>query len=382
MENNKIKNSSSNIKCIRGLRNIIKSSMNKGQEMDNHLIELNSNKIMSDMIYNDNSHYKNGANFSSPINNNINNIKSIKNNIEEIIIKTNYQNDIINNTSPTANTIYKQNKKLNSTLTRFNIKKLNLPNKRDISSDYFSYSNEDNLNNTLENYRRKNFSHSFRNISKYEINDRRNKTLTSENKNIYNNTPKMNKYSKKILLNSESKSKIMKNNSNNINNSNDNTIKSQRDFIKSNINIYPKINDNYINSINEKINNNTNVTFDTSVQNDLFNNIADENNEKYESKLNNKNIENDIKMRIKENKEIKNNILLMIDEINKIKERQEMIIKYENDNQNKNNERNIKISKIIKKTYQFLNDFNMIVNEQNLQIYQEIINNLNIFFND
>ena len=380
MENNKIKNSSSNIKCIRGLRNIIKSSMNKGQEMDNHLIELNSNKIMSDMIYNDNSHYKNGANFSLPINNNINNIKSIKNNIEEIIIKTNYQNDIINNTSPTANTIYKQNKKLNSTLTRFNIKKLNLPNKRDISSDYFSYSNEDNLNNTLEKYKRKNFSESFRNNSKYDINDRKNKTLSIDNKNKYNNTPKINKYSKKILLNSESKSKIMKINTNNINNSNDNTIKSQRGSINKNIYLYPKKNNNYINN-NEKINNNTNVTFDTSLQNDLFN-ITDENNQKFDFKLNSKSIENDIKVRIKENKEIKNNILLMIDEINKIKERQEAIIKYENDNQNKNNERNIKISKIIKKTYQFLNDFNMIVNEQNLQIYQEIINNLNIFFND
>ena len=170
MESNKNNNSSSNTICIRGLRNIIRSSMNKCQEINNPLNELKSNKIMGDNIYDYNvNNYKNCANFSTPVNNNAINIKSIKNNIEEIIIKTNYQNNTLNNTNTTPHPIYKQNKKFNSTLTRFNIKKLNLPHKRDISSDYFSYSNEDNLNNTLENYRRKNFSHSFRNISKYEI---------------------------------------------------------------------------------------------------------------------------------------------------------------------------------------------------------------------
>ena len=72
----------------------------------------------------------------------------------------------------------------------------------------------------------------------------------------------------------------------------------------------------------------------------------------------------------------------MMDEINKIKERQEILINYENNNQINNNERNIKISNIIKKTYNFLNDFNRVINEQNQQIYQEIINNLNLFFSN
>ena len=70
-----------------------------------------------------------------------------------------------------------------------------------------------------------------------------------------------------------------------------------------------------------------------------------------------------------------------MDEINKIKERQGIILNYLNENQTKNNERNIKISNIIKKTYNFLNDFYKIINEQNYQIYQKIINNLNLFFN-
>ena len=72
----------------------------------------------------------------------------------------------------------------------------------------------------------------------------------------------------------------------------------------------------------------------------------------------------------------------MMEEINKIKERQEQIIKIESDNKIKNNEKNIKISNIIKKTYNFLNDFNKVINEENHQIYQEILSNLYIFFNN
>ena len=127
----------------------------------------------------------------------------------------------------------------------------------------------------------------------------------------------------------------------------------------------------------------TNVTFDTSVQNDFFN-FTDANNpnNENESKPVNNDIEKEIKSKIEANNEIKANILLMIEEINKIKEKQEQIINIENDNKIKNNEKNLKISNIIKKTYNFLNDFNKVINEQNQQIYQEILSNLYIFFNN
>ena len=379
MENININNTSnSNKKCIRGLRNIIKSSMNKNHNINSKysLSKLNSNKIMTDNIdnYNINNH-KIGASFSTPFNNEIN---SIKNNIEEIIINTNNTINNLNNINTTPHPIYKPNKKYNLGKIRFNIKKLILTNQKDISSENISYSNEVQFNNTLENYKRKSYSNSYRNISKYNINDQRNNTLSIENKTIFNNTPKINRYRRKILLSSDSKSK-MKINTNNINNINENSIKSQKNYIKKKKYNFPSINNhnNYNNKNynNEQINNISNVTFDTSVQNDFFN-FTDSNNQNNEMKLLNNNLENEIKLRIKENKEFKQNISLMMNEINKIKERQIKIIKNENINQIKNNERNVKISNIIKKTYEFLNDFNMIINEQNQQIYEEIINNL------
>ena len=389
MENiNKNNSSSSNIKCIRGLRNIIKSSMNK-----NHIINLNvpinelhSNNILNDNIYNYNiNNNKLGANIS-PINNQINSIKNIKNNIEEIVIKTNNEKNSLCNTNTTPHPIYKQNKKYNLGEVRFNIKKLILSNKNDLSSENVCFSNEDKFNNTLENYKRKSYSQSFRNISNYSINEKRNSTLSAEKRTLYNNTPKMNRYYRKILLNSDSKSKInMKINTNNINNINENTIKNQKSIILDNMHNYPNINNkhknNYISKINnnEQINNFTNITFDTTAQNEFFN-FTDANNQNNESQFTNKKLENEIKLRIKQNKELKKNIELMMDEINKIKQRQEMILQIENNNQTKNNERIAKINNIIKKTYNFLTDFNMIINEQNQQIYQEIIDNLNIFF--
>ena len=163
-------------------------------------------------------------------------------------------------------------------------------------------------------------------------------------------------------------------------------------FTKKNINLIPinpkginnNLNNNNINTIfNNQMTNVTNVTFDTSVQNDFFN-FTDANNQnnENESKPVNIDIENEIKSKLEANNEIKANILLMIEEINKIKEKQEQIINIENDNKIKNNEKNIKISNIIKKTYDFLNDFNKVINEQNQQIYQEILSNLYIFFNN
>ena len=167
-------------------------------------------------------------------------------------------------------------------------------------------------------------------------------------------------------------------------------------FIKKNINlipINPKIistnlnlntNSNRVNTIfNNQMTNVTNVTFDTSVQNDFFN-FTDANNQNIENenKTTNNELETEIKLKIQENNEIKANILLLIEEIKKIKERQEHIINIENDNKIKNNEKNIKISNIIKKTYNFLNDFNKVINEQNQQIYQDILSNLDIFFNN
>lgn len=287
---------------------------------------------------------------------------------------------MIYNSNTTPHTIDKQNKKFNLGAVRLNIKNFILTNRKDISSDYIPYSYKDKFSKTLEHKDSKAFSHSFRNISKYNINE-----LSEENRTFYNKTPKINRYSKKILsiYNSKSKTK-MKINTNNINNTHDYSINNQRNSLKkNNFNFLNINNNNYINtneSNNGKKNDVINLTFDT-LQNDFLNSI-DLNNQKNDQKLINKNLENEIKLRIKENKEIKQNILLILDEISKIKERQEMKIKCENDNQIKNNEKSLKISEIIKKTYDFLNDFNRIINEQNLQIYQEIINNLTIFFNN
>ncbi len=190
------------------------------------------------------------------------------------------------------------------------------------------------------------------------------------------------------MHNSDIKSKSrIKINIQNINNKE----KNKKIFAKKNLNLIPinpkGINNNLNNNINAIFNNQmtnvTNVTFDTSVQNDFFN-FTDENNQNNENeiKTTNNNIENEIKLKIQENNEIKANIILLIEEINKIKERQEQIINIENTNKIKNNEKNIKISNIIKKTYNFLNDFNKVINEQNQQIYQEILFNLTMFFNN
>lgn len=382
MENIITNNASSNIKCIRGLRNIIKSSMHKEKD-NNYNIEINNNiDNINDTIYNYNiNNYKNGANVTTPDNNHNNYYKKYSN-IEEIEIKTNYsKNSLYYNVNTTPVPINKQSKKFNIGPVKLNIKRLILSNRNNNTLDYTQYSNEDKFNNTTESYRKKTFSHSFRNVSKYNFSDEKNNSLSRESKRntIHINTPKITRYTRKILQNSDSKTKInMKINTNNINNVNDNPINSQRFFIKKN-----NINDNHlsgINNINEGMTNVTNVTFDTSVRNDLFNftDINNQNNDKYI----NKDIEKEIKNKIKENNEIKENILLMMDEINKIKERQEILINYENNNQINNNERNIKISNIIKKTYNFLNDFNRVINEQNQQIYQEIINNLNLFFSN
>ena len=385
MDNINIKNdSSSNIKCIRGLRNIIKSSVHKNEKKDieinsnNYLNKINENKKINNNtnIFKSNN-YKSDPNIITPVNNNI---KNINNHIEEIEIKTDYIKNMIHNSNTTPHTIYKQNKKFNLGAVRLNIKNFILTNRKDISSDYIPYSYKDKFSKTLEHKDSKAFSHSFRNISKYNINE-----LSEENRTFYNKTPKINRYSKKILsiYNSKSKTK-MKINTNNINNTHDYSINNQRNSLKkNNFNFLNINNNNYINtneSNNGKKNDVINLTFDT-LQNDFLNSI-DLNNQKNDQKLINKNLENEIKLRIKENKEIKQNILLILDEISKIKERQEMKIKCENDNQIKNNEKSLKISEIIKKTYDFLNDFNRIINEQNLQIYQEIINNLTIFFNN
>ena len=380
MENINTNNTSSNIKCIRGLRNIIKSSIHKEKD-NNYNIEINNNiDNINDTIYNYNiNNYKNGANITTPDNNHYNYYKK-NNNIEEIEIKTNYsKNSLYYNVNTTPVPINKQSKKFNIGAVKLNIKRLILSNRNNNTLDYTHYSNEDKFNNTTESYRKKSFSHSFRNVSKYNFSDEKNNTISRENKRnfIHINTPKISRYTRKILQNSDSKTKInMKINTNNINNVNDNPI--NRFFIKKNMN------DNHLSGINnnnnEGMTNVTNVTFDTSVRNDLFN-FTDINNQNNDKSIN-KDIENEIKNKLKENNEIKENILLMMDEINKIKERQEILINYENNNQINNNERNVKISNIIKKTYNFLNDFNKVINEQNQQIYQEIINNLNMFFSN
>ena len=368
-----------NIKCIRGLRNIIKSSMNKEQaNINNYNNEFNPNNN-TNLINNNNNdnfyvnNYKKSANIVTPVNNH-NNISNMKNNIEEIVIKTNYSKKV--NTTPLP--MDKQNKKFNVNQVKLNIKKILLSNRNKSYLDYCDYSNEDQFNNTVDSCKRRTFSHSFRNYNYTEV---KNNTISRDNRrsSFYNNTPKSIRYTRKILHHSDSKSKI-KININNIDNINENSIKNKR-----------MNNKNYINIINRKINsdnnnehmtNVTNVTFDTSVQNDVFNFTDGNNINRNNDRTINKDIENEIKNKIKDNNEIKENILLMMDEINKIKERQEMIINYENNNQIKNNERNIKISNIIKKTYNFLNDFNRVINEQNQQIYQEIINNLICFFNN
>ena len=106
--------STTNVKFIRGIRNFIKSSMNK----ENHikastLISEGSTSVNNLDINNNYFNNKNGANTTSPINNfNEDNIRRIRNNIEEIIIKTNYSRNNSNyyNTKTSPVPISKQNK--------------------------------------------------------------------------------------------------------------------------------------------------------------------------------------------------------------------------------------------------------------------------------
>ena len=368
-------NCPSNTKNIRGLRNIIKTSMHKNAENKNNnpIIESNlNNNINNNMVDNNDiniySNYKKGANNINSINENNNNIRSLNNNIEEIVIKTNCSKNKLNNNNTTPFPVCKQNNKNKLGLVKLNIKKLILNNKNDSFFDNNEYSNDERIKDSLENYKRKTFSQSFGNMSKFYINEDKNNTFSLENKTIIN-TPKMNRYYKKILF----KSDKIKTKTNNINN---HININPTDEIKKN-----QVNNKYMNKINDPLNNLNNVTFDTSIQNDYFN-YTDINNQSNESKYVNKNIQNEISLKIKENKEIKKNLLLMMEDLNKIKEKQDMILKNQKENKIISNERNNKIRDIIIKTYNFLNDFNSLVNEQNNEILQEIYNNLNIIFSD
>lgn len=372
----------SDINNQKSLSRYIRSSIiNDKAGIFNENISKDYNNINANNKLDENNNYfslNNGANIISPINNN-SHVRKIKNNIEEIVIKTNYpkQNLNFNNTTPLP--IYKQRQKYKLSNIKVNIKKFLLADND--STDKL----HDSKNSSLENTKRKTFSKSFREYSNYNIKEDKDNFLSLENSRRLSSK---NKYIKKILHNSDIKSKSrIKINIQNINNKE----KNKKIFAKKNLNLIPinpkGINNNLNNNINAIFNNQmtnvTNVTFDTSVQNDFFN-FTDENNQNNENeiKTTNNNIENEIKLKIQENNEIKANIILLIEEINKIKERQEQIINIENTNKIKNNEKNIKISNIIKKTYNFLNDFNKVINEQNQQIYQEILFNLTMFFNN
>ena len=372
----------SDINNQKSLSRYIRSSIiNDKAGIFNENISKDYNNINANNKLDENNNYfslNNGANIISPINNN-SHVRKIKNNIEEIVIKTNYpkQNLNFNNTTPLP--IYKQRQKYKLSNIKVNIKKFLLADND--STDKL----HDSKNSSLENTKRKTFSKSFREYSNYNIKEDKDNFLSLENSRRLSSK---NKYIKKILHNSDIKSKSrIKINIQNINNKE----KNKKIFAKKNLNLIPinpkGINNNLNNNINAIFNNQmtnvTNVTFDTSVQNDFFN-FTDENNHNNENeiKTTNNNIENEIKLKIQENNEIKANIILLIEEINKIKERQEQIINIENTNKIKNNEKNIKISNIIKKTYNFLNDFNKVINEQNQQIYQEILFNLTMFFNN
>ena len=372
----------SDINNQKSLSRYIRSSIiNDKAGIFNENISKDYNNINANNKLDENNNYfslNNGANIISPINNN-SHIRKMKNNIEEIVIKTNYpkQNLNFNNTTPLP--IYKQRQKYKLSNIKVNIKKFLLADND--STDKL----HDSKNSSLENTKRKTFSKSFREYSNYNIKEDKDNFLSLENSRRLSSK---NKYIKKILHNSDIKSKSrIKINIQNINNKE----KNKKIFAKKNLNLIPinpkGINNNLNNNINAIFNNQmtnvTNVTFDTSVQNDFFN-FTDENNQNNENEIKtmNNNIENEIKLKIQENNEIKANIILLIEEINKIKERQEQIINIENTNKIKNNEKNIKISNIIKKTYDFLNDFNKVINEQNQQIYQEILSNLYIFFNN
>jgi N-terminal acetyltransferase B complex non-catalytic subunit len=372
----------SDINNQKSLSRYIRSSIiNNKAGIFNENISKDYNNINANNKLDENNNYfslNNGANIISPINNN-SHVRKIKNNIEEIVIKTNYpkQNLNFNNTTPLP--IYKQRQKYKLSNIKVNIKKFLLADND--STDKL----HDSKNSSLENTKRKTFSKSFREYSNYNIKEDKDNFLSLENSRRLSSK---NKYIKKILHNSDIKSKSrIKINIQNINNKE----KNKKIFAKKNLNLIPinpkGINNNLNNNINAIFNNQmtnvTNVTFDTSVQNDFFN-FTDENNQNNENeiKTTNNNIENEIKLKIQENNEIKANIILLIEEINKIKERQEQIINIENTNKIKNNEKNIKISNIIKKTYNFLNDFNKVINEQNQQIYQEILFNLTMFFNN
>ena len=374
------------------IRRYIKSSLlNYNNKIFNDPLSKDINSFNTNDTLNEHNNFfsqKNGANTLSPYRNN-NHIRKIKNNIEEIVIKTNFsrRNLSFNNTTPLPIYNQKQNYKLSN--EKLKIKKFLLIN--NYSDEKYPYSKEDEKNNSLEKIKRKTFSKSFRGSSNYKINEDKINSISIENSRIYSN--KKNKYIKKILHNSDInlKSKI-KIDTKNIKHNDIN----KKIFIKKSINLIPinpkvinnnlnlNTNSNRVNTIfNNQMTNVTNVTFDTSVQNDFFN-FTDTNNPNIENetKAANNELENEIKLKIQENNEIKANILLLIDEIKKIKERQEHIINIENDNRIKNNEKNIKISNIIKKTYNFLNDFNKLINEQNQQIYQDILSNLDIFFNN
>ena len=363
-----------NIKSIKGLRNLIKASMNKEKSINinNQFPEENKSNIINNIFDDKYNFYinnnKNGANINGSYNE-YNNMSKIKNKIKEIVIKTNYSRNPVdyNNTTPLP--VNKQNKKFNVLPVKLNIKKLILTNRNRDSINNIPYSYEDRLNNFFEN-KKKSFSHSFRNISNIMNEEKsNNNTLTIENNTINTTTHINNRIKRKMSQNYD-----MKINTNNINNIYENK-KTPKIFIKKNIKLSHN-NSNYYNNINNIKNQMTNVTFDTD-----FLNFTDVNFQNNDNKNISKDIENKIKIKLKENNEIKQNILLMMDDIKKIKEKQDIIIN-EKEKNLKNNERIIKISNIIKKTYNFLNDFNRVINEQNQQIYQEIIQNLNMFFSD
>ena len=379
----------SDIKSERIVRRYIKSSLigdkNKSfnEPISKDLNSINANENIN--YHNNYFSIKNGANIISPYNNGYK--RKYKSNIEEIVIKTNFQKKKLtfNNTTPLP--LYRQKNKLSK--VKFDIKRLLLVNNN--SKENVSLSNEDENSLNSENIKKRTFSKSFRGSSNYNINCDKINYDSIKSKRRYSVNKK--KYIKTILHNSDIKTKShIKIDLNNIDNINNDTTKKEKIFIKKNINVIPinqkqinnNINNNNINTIfNNQMTNVTNVTFDTSVQNDFFNftDTNNQNNEK-EIKQENNDLEKELKSKIEANNEIKANILLMIEEINKIKERQEQIINIENNNKERINEKNIKISNIIKKTYNFLNDFNEVINEQNHQIYQEILSNLIIFFND
>lgn len=260
------------------------------------------------------------------INFEVNAIPKKQNNIEEIIITR----------KPKFTSNYKKIRKSEVDINDLTIKNIIKPKERFINND------NDNINKTQDylydrnnNPKKIRLSHSFCDLNRENFSTIENKNNTIDTM-VISNIPQFEKNVQKF--NSEKK-----------------YISEQR--MKT---AYQKPNVTYLSSnSNDIIRNNIDINSNKNINNNKFN--AD---------------------KLKTNEDIKETLLILLNKIKVLKDKQEFLISEDKFHRQKIMERNAKINQIIKRTFNFLINFNRIMNNKNQQIKQEIINNLNLFFED